>query len=137
MNRPNLVDILTNQHYYNLFDKFLRKVHAAESLEFYIEVELFKRITEPEKLAKETFRMFNKFIINNSSYEINVEGEIKTRIRNILQNDSCWDNSLYNDAQVSVYNLLQADCLPMFYKSEYWTSYKSMSHFIHYQLVMR
>lgn len=75
-----LHDILIDNGLYVLFNSYLQKIHATEALDFWIEVEIFKRITSERECIKIANTIYKKFIDSTSQTEINVESPVKDEI---------------------------------------------------------
>jgi len=127
----NLKDILKNKEYCYHFKQYLKDIHATESLHFYMEVEIFRTVNDTRKLARKADKIIEQYIACSSPFEINIDDLMKTAIQDIVEG-GIWDHDLFNDAQQSVFNLLELDCLHPFLKSEHAPKKKSLaSSFLH------
>eukprot|EP00026_Physarum_polycephalum_P004790 Phypoly_transcript_04814.p1 GENE.Phypoly_transcript_04814~~Phypoly_transcript_04814.p1 ORF type:complete len:272 (+),score=56.18 Phypoly_transcript_04814:99-914(+) len=95
------------------FVEYLASIHAMEAFEFWIEVELYKRIQDEEECIKTAKFIFTTYLSPHSPTEINLEGRIRRELlESFSKNQS--DPNLFNKAQDSVEMMLKYDCLRVF-----------------------
>jgi len=108
-----LHDILVDNGLYVLFNSYLQKIHATEALDFWIEVEIFKRLTSERECIKMANQIYKKFIDSSSQNEINVESPVKDEINHKI-NNQLYDTDLYDKAQECIESTLKFSCVRVF-----------------------
>lgn len=108
-----LHDILIDNGLYVLFNSYLQKIHAIEALDFWIEVEIFKRLTSERECIKMANTIYKKFIDSSSQTEINVESPVKDEINHKI-NNHLYDTDLYDKAQECIESTLKFGCVRVF-----------------------
>lgn len=92
------------------FVAYLNRIHAQEGLEFWLEVELFRRVTECEECMRAAKRIYSRFLGGSSRAEINIDGAVKDQVRDIMAR-TIYDQHLFDNAQKSVYETLNFTCV--------------------------
>jgi len=108
-----LEEILTDPKLSRLFVDFVLKAHAEDNLEFWIEVELYKRLKDGSLLAKMGKRLYQTYLVAGADLEVNLEKKYKEDVRQKLDLEF-WDVSLFEKAQKRIYHILSSDCVRMF-----------------------
>jgi len=108
-----LHDIICDNGFYVLFNNYLQRIHAQESLEFWIEVEIFKRVTSERECVKMAQAIYKRFIDDASTTEINVDSCIREELC-LKLNNNMYDTDLYDKAQECVESTLKFSCLRVF-----------------------
>lgn len=108
-----LNDIVCDNGLYILFNNYLQRIHAQESLEFWIEVEIFKRLTSERECIKMAQSIYKKFIDDASRTEINVDSQVKEELTTKLTHH-LYDTDLYDKAQECVESTLKFSCVRVF-----------------------
>jgi len=114
-NQPSLEQIMSSKDLSFTFVGYMNKIHAQEGLEFWLEVEMFKRITECEECMVAAKRIYTRFLSGGSKAEINIDGFVKDRVRDTLER-ALYDQQLFDSAQRSVYETLNFTCA-----RDFWT----------------
>jgi len=96
-----------------MFISYLKKIHATEELEFWLEIELFKRVTECMECMKEAKRIHARFLSDSSFSEINIAGDLREKVDETMESN-IWDQHLFDEAQKSVYEALNFTCVRSF-----------------------
>lgn len=92
-NHYQLDDIFRNEHLYYVFKSFLKEEYAEEILNFYEEVQNFKKEKDPSvqfSLAKD---IFLQYIQSSSSNELNLSFDLRNSMYNIVNNVISKDNT--------------------------------------------
>ncbi|KAJ3447494.1 regulator of g protein signaling-related [Anaeramoeba flamelloides] len=101
------------------FMEFLVEVYGQENLLFYLEVERFKKykkIKTNEEILKKARQIYDDFIKKDSTWMINIDGKILEKCeKRILNSDITYN--IFEEAQESVYYLMNSDSFPKFIKS--------------------
>eukprot|EP01121_Diplochlamys_sp_Union-15-3_P018702 TRINITY_DN686_c0_g1_i3.p1 TRINITY_DN686_c0_g1~~TRINITY_DN686_c0_g1_i3.p1 ORF type:complete len:409 (-),score=33.36 TRINITY_DN686_c0_g1_i3:49-1275(-) len=105
------------------FIEFLRKEHADENLMFHECVECYRNLSS-ENLLVEASRIYEDYVSNHATHQINIEGSLKNHIKQVLKqfkkNDKKIADSesvlrtLFDSAERAVYKTLQFDCFKRF-----------------------
>ena len=98
------------------FLQFMQSTHAEENLLFWQDVQEFKtkNYNSNEEFRASSLRIFNKYLKEGSSLEVNVAGGIKSRV---------WENMKeltvhsFDPAETSIQCLLEMDSIPKFLRS--------------------
>lgn len=88
-------------------------------MEFWIEVELYKRIKDSSLCLEEAKRIYFRYLSHDSEVGLNVDGKLIAELDRRME-ESFWDQRLFNNLQDDVYVVLKFECVRTF-----WTS-KSM-----------
>lgn len=113
VNNLSLEQILQSKPLSLLFLSYLKKIHASEELEFWLEIELFKRVTECMECMKEAKRIHSRFLSDHSFSEINIAGDLRDELLDKMESN-LWDQRLFDNAQKSVYEALNLSCVRSF-----------------------
>jgi len=109
----SLEQILQSKPLSILFISYLKKIHATEELEFWLEIEMFKRVTECMECMKEAKRIYTRFLSDQSFSEINIAGDLREEVHDKMESN-LWDQRLFDNAQKSVYEALNFTCVRTF-----------------------
>jgi len=105
MQSPSLESLLADKDLRVDFIFYVNKIHAQESLLFWMEVEIFKRITDSDECAKQAKLLYYRYLHPQSKSEVNVEGRLKVELEDVIAR-GIWDQTLFNNIQENV-----AECL--------------------------
>jgi len=89
---------------------YLQSIHAQEGFEFWVEVELFKRLVEKTKMEDAAKRIIKNYIVCGAISEINIDARLREDIFEKLKS-GLWDQTLFNKTQEHIIDLIQANCL--------------------------
>ncbi|XP_034039694.1 regulator of G-protein signaling 18 [Thalassophryne amazonica] len=97
------------------FSRFLRTEFSEENIEFWLACEEYKSIDSETKLVSKAKYIYTIYIESEAPKEINIDYPTKMAIQeNITQPTK----SLFDVAQIKVYNLMKNDCYPRFLNSD-------------------
>jgi len=113
MPQQSIESILSDKSLRVDFIFYVNKIHAQESLLFWMEVEMFKRITDADECAKQAKLLYFRYLHPSSKSEINVEGKLKSDIEEVFSL-GVWDPSLFDDIQASVQECLMYSVVKSF-----------------------
>jgi len=102
----SLEEILLSRELAPFFVDYLRKTMARESLEFWLEVEMYKRAKDSVECLFAAKRIYNKYICANSPSEINLSGAIREQISKKMDG-GLWDQDLFEEAQQNIHEMLK------------------------------
>jgi hypothetical protein len=85
---------------------YVNKIHAQESLLFWMEVEMFKLITDSDECFKQAKLLYFRYIHPSARAQINVSAKLKDSLEATMAT-GIWDPTLYNEIQVSVHEVLK------------------------------
>jgi len=85
---------------------YVNKIHAQESLLFWMEVEMFKRIVDSDECFKQAKLLYFRYIHPSAKSQINVSAKLKAELETTMAT-GIWDPTLYNAIQVSVHECLK------------------------------
>jgi len=106
---------------------YLQSIHAQEGFEFWVEVELFKRLSDKTKMEKAVKRITKNFIKCGAVAEINIDAKLREDIFDKLKS-GIWDQTLFNKTQEHIIELIQANCLKGQQFTNHLERYKSQRH---------
>jgi len=121
--RQQMIDILRHPQLSFLYREYLRAALSYESLLFFMDVEDFKRIGDPEERREKAHNIFEKYFSDASEFEISVESSVKQSIRECLRSQPEVD--LFNVAQALVLLTLEEDTLGKFLATPLYTNFVS------------
>nr|CAB3263015.1 uncharacterized protein LOC100186664 [Phallusia mammillata] len=107
----SLLKVLKSKESVTSFRKFLALEFSDENLDFWIDVEEYKEAKKFDKLA---FRIFSKYIAEEAPREINIESGVRDRIVEKLSRP---DVTIFNEAQLHIYKLMEKDSFRRFLSS--------------------
>jgi len=110
---PTLEDILSDAKLSRLFVDFVLKSHAEDNLEFWIEVEIYKRLKDGSLLQKVGRRLYQTYLVPGAELEVNLEKKYKEDVRQKLDLEF-WDVALFEKAHKRIYHILSSDCVRLF-----------------------
>lgn len=119
--RQQILDILRHPQLAFLYREWLRSALSYESLLFYLDVEDYKRMVDPEERRERATAMYEKFFSDCSEFEISVESSIRQTIRESLRSQP--EPDLFNIAQVMVLLTLEEDTLGKFISCPLYTNF--------------
>jgi len=117
--------ILQDQSLCIVFEEYLTSNHCVENLHFWIEVELFKR-NSPSDQIKSANEIWEKFLEDGASDEVNLDSQIKSMMRSKLVSNEI-DVQIFSPAQDLVWDLMINDSLPKFLESRMYQNWKESS----------
>lgn len=81
----SLEEILDDPKLSSSFIEFAHKTHSQDTIEFWIEVERYKRIIIGEECVKVARRLYNMYIRKGAEFELTLTHQIKEDIRTKLE----------------------------------------------------
>lgn len=126
---PTLEKMLRDKKHLAAFHAFLRTEFSDENIEFWLACEEFKSTTSPNDLRWKAEKIYEEFIQPTASREINVDQQIREKIKKCLKDPS---PSCFDEAQQHVFTLMERDSCPRFLHSEAYLSLKRKSRTLWY-----
>lgn len=126
-------EVLHDKEGCTAFKQYLKNACAAEVLNFWIEVELYKKIHNFEELSSKAHHLFNKYLEFGTETEINVDERSRVVVKEVLQTGNGIDTKLFDKVQQQAFDLLCSDCFLGFKHSDLYKQYIEQSSM--YQLV--
>ena len=108
--------VLSDENGRQLFTLFLRGEYSEENLEFWLEVEQFKKIENGELLNRAN-DIYLKFVKPMSEREVNISGINRRKIAEFIEKEE-FSNDLFDSAQAQVHNLMHRQSYPRFLTSD-------------------
>lgn len=106
----HLEDVLCHKIGRRLFHNFLKKEFSDENLEFWVECENFKTLSNT-KQSKHAAKIYQKYVAENSPMEVNIDGPTRTFL---AADVTCPSSEMFNEAQRQIFKLMQLDSFPRF-----------------------
>ncbi|KAH3762419.1 Rho guanine nucleotide exchange factor 39 [Pelomyxa schiedti] len=121
---PSLVEVLKTPHLLAGFRNFLQQHQSSENLDFYIDIVNFSQnVTSKEELCEEARRIYSKYVAENAQCEVNISGEIRSGIKNIvLHSMDKISSSLFHSARTEVETMLRVDMFPQWISTNMWNA---------------
>ncbi|XP_065565343.1 uncharacterized protein LOC136030352 isoform X2 [Artemia franciscana] len=109
-----------------LFRAFLKREFSDENLDFWLAIEKYKKLPE-DKLHEKAVLIYGEFIAEESSREVNLNGEVRKALHKACSALSPEDfhRNIFNLAQRHIADVLKNDAYPRFLQS---TLYKELLH---------
>uniref|UniRef100_H2Y592 RGS domain-containing protein n=1 Tax=Ciona savignyi TaxID=51511 RepID=H2Y592_CIOSA len=105
-----LKEVLSKKETTNAFRAFLSRELSEENLDFWLDVETYKR-AKASKRQKMGIKIYEKYISPSSTHEINVESCVRQQTRRKLLN---FDVDTFDEAQQHIFKLMAADSFRRF-----------------------
>lgn len=119
--RQQILDIIRHPQLGFLYREYLRAALSYESLMFFLDVEDFKRIVDPDERREKAHSIYEKFFSDASEFEISVESSVKQTIRESLRSQP--EADLFNIAQALILLTLEEDTLGKFLACPLYTNF--------------
>lgn len=117
--QDSLVKILSDPETFPLFLNFCRTIKCEEIVLFWNEAEVFKKHSDyenPERIAKEAKRIFEKYLTEESKHHININGTIRDQVRSQLMNPK---RNMFLDVQNEMVFLMKQNAWKLFMDSDF------------------
>lgn len=101
-----LESLLTDKDLRYEFIFYVNKIHAQESLLFWMEVEMFKRIVDSDECRKQAKFLYYKYIHTSARTQINVSAKEREQLEETMRT-GIWDQTLYDAIQTSIHECLK------------------------------
>jgi hypothetical protein len=75
----NFDSVITNKKMGAAFYKFLQTEHNSEGYDFMLEIKNLENLKDVKQLVEKTKQIFNNYVFPNSSKEINISGELRSK----------------------------------------------------------
>ncbi|KAM9718760.1 regulator of G-protein signaling 21-like [Menidia menidia] len=111
----SLETLLSSKLGIQIFEAFLKSEFSDENLEFWIVCEDYKKIKSSFRMTCRAKKIFKRYIQAEAPREINIDQKTKEQIRWNLKVPSV---ECFDDAQKTVYRLMERDSYPRFLKSD-------------------
>jgi regulator of G-protein signaling len=112
----SFLDLMNSKYGQALFRAFLQRDFCEENIEFWLEVEDYRK-TKQNKLNKKAQRILNEFIVPQSPKEINLDSITRESLISQLSTGPPTPNT-FDQAQKRTQGLLESDAYQRFLKSE-------------------
>lgn len=99
-----------------LFSEFALKHHAAENIEFWKDVNEFrKKRLAGERLNEASRKIYRTYVSNQSEKQININDQIRKEIQKNINSPTI---AIFDDAQEKIYILMKTDIYPRFLRDD-------------------
>ncbi|KAI5612653.1 regulator of G-protein signaling 1 [Silurus asotus] len=104
----------------SIFQAFLKSEFSDENIEFWLRCEDFKKIKCSRRLTSRAKKIFERYIQPEAPKEINIDHKTREIIKQNVQtpNKYCFD-----EAQKTVFSLMEKDSYPRFLRSDYYRTF--------------
>ncbi len=107
-----------------VFMNFLRKRHCAENLMFWVDVEKYSQLDDPEKRKVKAKEVYERYIDSKAAHEINIPFNIKKEIDQAIENP---DRDIFLQAQKSIFLLMVYGTFDYFVQTEQFRFHARMN----------
>lgn len=114
-------ELLTDPDGTNLFRTYLKGAYASEVLNLWIEIQLYKKLGEQDKLQKKGQFIYEKYCKEGES-EVNIDESLRVAVKTALDNNSL-ELTTFDNIQTQVFDLLWTDCFMGFRHTDTYTNY--------------
>lgn len=114
-------DLLQDPAGTNLFRTYLKSAYASEVLNLWVDIQLYKQITEHDKLVKKGQFIFEKYLKDGES-EVNIDESQRDVVKLALDNDNL-ELTTFDNIQTHVFDLLWTDCFMGFRHTDTYHNY--------------
>ncbi|KAJ6236672.1 diflavin flavoprotein a 2-related [Anaeramoeba flamelloides] len=116
---PNLSSLTHLENGIESFRTFLAHEFSEENLDFWLEIENFKKMKNGHPNQIDVAKnIYNEFIKYGSPQEININHQNRVKISDLMRDKKIF-NDIFNDAQFEITSLLNRDAFPRFIKSDF------------------
>ncbi|KAM4551340.1 regulator of G-protein signaling 21-like [Odontesthes bonariensis] len=113
---PDSLDrLLSSKLGTQIFEAFLKSEFSDENLEFWTVCEDYKKIKSSFRMSSRAKKIFKRYIQAEAPREINIDQKTRELIRWNLKVPSA---ECFDDAQKTVYRLMERDSYPRFLRSD-------------------
>jgi len=99
------------------FRDFVKNVvRSPEVFNFWIEVELFRKLTSPEEMLEKAQSIYTQYCVEGAANEINVDGRSRKKAKQNIESGNV-DVALFDAMQRSIFELLSFDCFLQFFRT--------------------
>jgi len=94
-----------------LFRAFLEKEYSQENIEFWYEIESFKKL-KSKKQQKKAKTIYEKYIEVNAPSELNISARHRKQAQSKMESG---DPTMFDEIQLEVFTLMERDSFPRFF----------------------
>jgi len=105
-----------------LFRDFLRDQYMVENLNYWVEIEEYKIMSNDVLIQEQAKLLYKKYIIQGGKMELNIDDDMRKDIMRAINNKVA-TLSTFNETQKFVLSLLEHDCYPKFLRSKTYKHY--------------
>jgi len=107
----------------HMFRTFLKNMRSAETINFWIEIEIFRNIPDSAVADEKAQFIVNKYFDAGSASEINIDGKLRAAVmKGVAASEIHKD--MFDQVQQEVFDLLCQDCFMNFTKTPEYASYR-------------
>lgn len=121
----NVDSVLQDSALYEVFYEWSIANLCSENLQFYADVEQFKKLTDEGALKQEAERVFEKYIKDGAYNQINLDYETRQNITQALYEEH-FTKKMFDAAQFMILDLIKYDLLVKFLDSNSYREYKGL-----------
>ncbi|XP_075472975.1 regulator of G-protein signaling 18 isoform X1 [Ascaphus truei] len=112
--------LLSHKDGLNAFKKFLEIEFSDENIEFWLACEDYKGCETTQQLEKKSKMLYEKYIQKESAREVNLDFATKEITRKNIHHPTLLS---FDQAQYTIYNLMEKDSYPRFLKSDIYSDF--------------
>jgi len=121
--REQLLKLIRDNEGREVFRVFLLKIHSAETLDFYEDVETYKSLTREEDRRMKAWYIYNKYCAIGAEAEINVDERTKRLVSDRLHINR-FQLSLFDDVQQYALELLSLEGFFRFSRTDEYKKFR-------------
>jgi hypothetical protein len=115
-------ELLTDPDGTNLFRAYLKGAYASEVLNLWVEIQLYKKLAEHDKLRKKGQFIYEKYCCSKCECEVNIDESHRLAVKAAIDNN-CLECTTFDNIQSQVFDLLWTDCFMGFRHTETYSNY--------------
>ncbi|CAF3564600.1 unnamed protein product [Adineta steineri] len=110
--------LLNDEMGLHIFTEFLKKEFSQENIQFWIECENFKKLTDPDEIRAKANSIWTTYLhdTDDGSCRINIDNRTRQECQQLLLNNP--SNHIYEKAQSQIFQLMKYDSYTRFLKSD-------------------
>jgi hypothetical protein len=115
-------ELLTDPDGTNLFRAYLKGAYASEVLNLWIDIQLYKKLGEHDKLRRKGQFIYEKYCAQEGENEVNIDESLRVAVKRAIDQDTL-EGTTFDLIQNQVFDLLWTDCFMGFRHTDSYTNY--------------
>lgn len=139
------LELLQDPEGTNLFREYLKSAYAAEVLNLWVEIQLYKSLEEPKQMQEKGQEIYDKYCTEGEASEVNLDEHLRLCLKQSLD-DNNMECTTFDIIHTHVFDLLVTDCFMGFRRTDSYLKYKTQrnakgegnnAYFIFYSRIRR
>lgn len=129
--KTDLVDILTNEKKRWFLKGFAINIFASESIEFWEDVNVYKKIEDEEKRKKFALKIYQTFLADSGVAQINTNENLIKEVKDKVEKKN-YSKDLFDSIELDLIQNTMIDIFMNFKKSKEYLEMKSDNYVLSY-----